>query len=795
MTKILFSLAILLFISACERTVDSNPNKEIAKANEQLAENEWTEVKAIYSKVLQIDPHNSDAALGLAKLALDEGQYQISLNYLQNILKSTPKHFEANLISGKIFLIQNKIQQALAVEATLIDISPDNIDTLLYRANFAILRKSDNEAYQFAEEILSISPYHPEATAIKAKKYFNEKKYDLAINILNKSLSDNENDINLNYLKITVLSKMGMHEKVESLYLSLLDNKPNEESIYHNLAKFYLLQNNKDQALEVLTRLANNTNISISDKLNSVALLNQYNLSGIAIRYLLNLQKIDSKNPLLTLALANQYSIIGEFEKAENEYQKIITQNTNDNSYEILSVVHSTYINYAKIKITQNETATAKELVNKALELSPTSLPALELRAQIFQLGNDFQAADSDFLEILRLQPDNTDIKIAYAANKFSMGNIEKSLSLFRRYTGENENNNALAANYLYHLIAAEEFQLASNFAATWLATNGDKPEILALYSETLINLEKYPLSLAIIGRYEDLVGKNSFSHFIKGVALTNLNQTETAIDEFKQSLASDPSNIQTSNALIEVYFKIDQLPTAIDFFNQQAVDKNPTALYSLAVVYKLDNQIQEAISTLDKLLNQHPESVIGYITLANLYYSNGNLNNALDTLLSGLSNNPNTASLHKEIALLQTKAKQYDVAIEHFKMAHELYPSDLITANNYISLMSDHQAGVEQLENLRPTVNSLKQLDTASINDTIGWFYYRIGEYTQAKSFIEKAIQKNGEEPVYHYHLGMVYKGLNKIDLAKESFSIAIASTQENTKVFQDSSAALKSL
>lgn len=49
---------------------------------------------------------------------------------------------------------------------------------------------------------------------------------------------------------------------------------------------------------------------------------------------------------------------------------------------------------------------------------------------------------------------------------------------------------------------------------------------------------------------------------------------------------------------------------------------------------------------------------------------------------------------------------------------------------------------------------------DRAEVNDTLGWVYYKKGLYQYAQEALELSVQKEPNNPVYLYHLGMVYAG-----------------------------------
>jgi len=76
-----------------------------------------------------------------------------------------------------------------------------------------------------------------------------------------------------------------------------------------------------------------------------------------------------------------------------------------------------------------------------------------------------------------------------------------------------------------------------------------------------------------------------------------------------------------------------------------------------------------------------------------------------------------------------------------------------------------------------------------ATFWDTAGWVYYRLKQYDKAISHLKKAIQIAPSTPVYHYHLGMVYKAKGELNLAKTELRKVIESEGE----FEEKSLAMK--
>ena len=61
------------------------------------------------------------------------------------------------------------------------------------------------------------------------------------------------------------------------------------------------------------------------------------------------------------------------------------------------------------------------------------------------------------------------------------------------------------------------------------------------------------------------------------------------------------------------------------------------------------------------------------------------------------------------------------------------------------------------------------------SVNDTLGWIYYRKSMASRAIEYLEHAAQNAPNEPLYHYHLGMAYAQIKEFPKAKATLKRAL--------------------
>src|SRR5258708_33994343 len=94
--------------------------------------------------------------------------------------------------------------------------------------------------------------------------------------------------------------------------------------------------------------------------------------------------------------------------------------------------------------------------------------------------------------------------------------------------------------------------------------------------------------------------------------------------------------------------------------------------------------------------------------------------------------------------------------AIPHYRKALEADPHNLIALNNLAYELAN---STDQFDEALQYAQQAKELDpsTASIDDTIGWAFYRKGLYDNAVMHLRNAAAKQGTA-VCRYHLAIAY-------------------------------------
>lgn len=118
----------------------------------------------------------------------------------------------------------------------------------------------------------------------------------------------------------------------------------------------------------------------------------------------------------------------------------------------------------------------------------------------------------------------------------------------------------------------------------------------------------------------------------------------------------------------------------------------------------------------------------------------------------------------------LYDRQKLYDQAEENFSKALAIDPTNA-TILNYVGYMLAER-GIrlpEALAMIRKAVDLDPQ--NYAFLDSLGWVYFKSGQYTQAEGYLRQAIERSSSDPTVHDHLGEVYEKTGRLKLAVEQW------------------------
>ncbi|HEV2444871.1 MAG TPA: tetratricopeptide repeat protein, partial [Candidatus Sulfopaludibacter sp.] len=361
----------------------------------------------------------------------------------------------------------------------------------------------------------------------------------------------------------------------------------------------------------------------------------------------------------------------------------------------------------------------------------------------------------------LQFQPDSTDVHVALALLYQSQGAIARE----RQELGE-----VLRLNPS-HLGAR------LTLARSYLARNEGTSAVQLLTEAPPAQKEAYPVvvemhwALLMTGRKEE--ARNSIAAALKRGRTPDLlvqqgtlhqlnHEFEAAHRDAGEALKLNAEDLRAARLLADSRAAANQPSAGLaELRAHAAAHPRSAALQHLLGQYLLHaGRRAEGRKAFTDALAADSKFLPAAIGLADLDMTDGNLAAARQRLDAALAVDPRNVAALLQRARLAELSKDTAGAQAAYRAVLGVSPSNVAALNNLAYLLAKDSSD----EALRLQQEALAlQPDDATLQDTMGWIYYRKGIYRMAVDYLERAAKT--PSPRYQYHLGMAYLKAGDLD------------------------------
>ncbi|MDP3017347.1 MAG: tetratricopeptide repeat protein, partial [Deltaproteobacteria bacterium] len=159
---------------------------------------------------------------------------------------------------------------------------------------------------------------------------------------------------------------------------------------------------------------------------------------------------------------------------------------------------------------------------------------------------------------------------------------------------------------------------------------------------------------------------------------------------------------------------------------------------------------------------------------LAALFEKEEQLPKALQTLNKGLAQNRENVDLHYQLGALYDKMGDFEKMVSEMKEVLRLDPNHADALNYLGYSYAEKDIHLEEALRMIQKAMALKP-NMGYITDSLGWAYFKLGDYERAVIELEKANQLTPNDPAITEHLAEGYSKLNRREKAREFYEKAL--------------------
>lgn len=586
-------------------------------------------------------------------------------------------------------------------------------------------------------------------------------------------------------------------------YRLAIENDPSSEYLNAGLAELYArtgrIRDAVLEAQEIIKREPNN--LEAHKLLGRIYLRSLGDMqSGTQSREVLKLAieqyealvRIDPKSADNHLLLGRLYILNKDYNKAEAEFKTALTQDPGSEE----AVTSLAYL-YNE----EGESKRATEVLNSVpqAQRTPKMYAALGFT---FEQQKDYKKAIDAYREALKMDKENLDAMRGLAQNLSNDNQIEASLEEWQQVqeADPQDAQASLRMSEIYRRmgkfdLAMENLKKAESLVQDSLEVPYNEAIILEAqgkYDEAAATLQK------LINRTASADGKYSAGErsnralFLErlGNIYRESGKTQLALDTFRKivDLGGDEAS-RGYQEMVDTYREQKQWPDATRTA-QEAVKKMPSdksLKLTLAQQLADDGKADEAIQMAKAQLKGGPDDREAYLALSQVYTRLKRWKDAEDALAQAekLASRPEEKEYVKFVlGSIYERQKKYDLAEQTFRQVLQMDPNNTMTLNYLGYMLADRNTHLEEALNLVKRAVELDPQNGAYL-DSLGWVYFRMGNYDQAEESLRRAADKTPNDATVQDHLGELYLKTGKLKMAAVHWERAL--TEWNRSVPAD--------
>ncbi|HEX2230427.1 MAG TPA: tetratricopeptide repeat protein, partial [Candidatus Binatia bacterium] len=158
-----------------------------------------------------------------------------------------------------------------------------------------------------------------------------------------------------------------------------------------------------------------------------------------------------------------------------------------------------------------------------------------------------------------------------------------------------------------------------------------------------------------------------------------------------------------------------------------------------------------------------------GYNNLANAFYKQGKVDDAVKAALKAVEVEPGYGVAHYNLGNLYAGQGKYDLARRHFEEALRIYPNFADAEANLGQLLAERGDVDAGIKHFRRAIEVDPSVVRAHVN--LGVVLATQGRAEEAVVPLEEAVRLAPDSAEYHYYLGSVYAEVGRFDRAERAF------------------------
>lgn len=751
------------------------------------------QAREAYRIALSVDPAQTDALLGEARLALVDRKQDVALKMAEKAVASGPRNADALALLGdlkrvhgdeagaarayeqavaitpganavrlslaSVLIGQEAYDKAIAQIVVVLKGVPDSPTANFLYSMIEFKRGRYVEARNLAVKVLNVQGSHTPSLLIVGASAFLGRDYPVAEKALRQALIRAPNNVYARKLLGASLVRTRQSRAAIEELTPLLKRFPNDRDLLATLGEAYLDLNDFNRATGFLERAAS---IAPKDPGVRVQLGRSRLAAGELDRAVAELESANVLSPQLREAkvlLAMTHLRRREFDRVVQSIDEL--KESAAKNPVALNLLGAAYVGKKDFVI-------ATRHFEQALAIDPAYMPAVMNLVQVDLLERDDRAAIRRLEKAVQHSPHNMRAMLTLGSLLSTRRETREDALRWIERAVESHPGSAEP------LLALARFHLQQGASKAALEATGRALQTSVTSVELLDTLGQLQMQAGsarqALDTYIRLVSENPdlpMAHLRLGLVQAQVGNAAAARQSLRKAIELEPNGFEAKSHLAQFEAKIGNIPAALALA-EDVIRKLPKSSVGYSVkgdVLIHAKRYADAIRAFEQAFTYQRTPVFA-LKLHQAHAFAGSIERGEKVVDDWLRDNPKDWATRRFVADYSFGVRRFRVAQAHYEVLVDAYPREQQLLNNLAlayDALNDPRAMrmAEQAYQLNP--------HNPYVADTVGWLLVRAGRTERARDVLKEAVERAPDIPDIRYHYGVA---LSKLGHRKEARS-----------------------
>ncbi|OYV87464.1 MAG: hypothetical protein B7Z63_02325 [Ignavibacteriae bacterium 37-53-5] len=466
----------------------------------------------------------------------------------------------------------------------------------------------------------------------------------------------------------------------------------------------------------------------------------------------------------------NLSDVKGDYAEAILDYQDAIRFYRDPSIYNAMA---QDYIRLGKADL-------AVEQSKQAVAMAPGKIDYRRTLAQSYLAAFDVDSARIQYSKIISI--DTTQVEdMMVLAQLYQRDDPSRAAQLYERVLKLVGPDLPTMMQLVRIYNSTNQFDKSIDVVNKMLKVDSSNAPLKEMLADLYLQVGKNADALKIL---QDLMRERNDDYNLKARAATaylRMKDFASADSLLDTIFTSDSTRADAKFAIGQFYLNEMQRDSSVVPFAEQIFGKllsNAGAWQALGLLYYQKKEFNRMAVVMTRAAEIFPEEYRINLFLGLALNQAGKNQEAVKPLEKAVSLKPTDMDALSTLGQVYEALNRYDDAYRIYETALKLDPKNSLILNNYAYSLSER--GIE-LEKAMKMAQFAVQLDpnNSAYLDTMGWVYFKLGDYGKAASYVKKALaerqKSDGSSATLDEHLGDIYDKLGDNEKAVEQWKKAL--------------------